>query len=91
MNEVNNNFMQYKHPCKNLIKMFNKKFDIFSFQNLTRVSLFEYKSVWKGHMLSAEELHVPKGCHSDGYCIMCFQVLDLTKAAAGIEKAIELC
>lgn len=42
-------------------------------------------------MLSAEELHVPKGCHSDGYCIMCFQVLDLTKAAAGIEKAIELC
>lgn len=45
MNEVNNNFMQYKHPCKNLIKMFNKKFDIFSFQNLTRVSLFEYKSV----------------------------------------------
>lgn len=45
MHEVNNNFMQYKHPCKNLIKMFNKKFDIFSFQNLTRVSLFEYKSV----------------------------------------------
>lgn len=42
-------------------------------------------------MLSAEELHVPKGCHSDGYCIMCFQVLVLRKAAAGIEKAIELC